>query len=192
MAPATNCLRRPAGLRRPPVGVAPSDGMATVRVADVLRVENLGEAVLGGSPRRPCLRPTSAKIKSLVRGEHDDGHGAYLRGAMKQYRGARMVGRFQPLGSMSLFVALMYFAHCAGVSELFRNSEQVNQHQAGHLIGISTGKEPGNQTTPGVSDKNVWPRFLAAVSRACRSATPCCAVVGCSSGWNRSVCYGSG
>lgn len=42
------------------------DGVAAVRVGDVLRVKKVGEAVLSGSPRLPCLCTARAKVESLV------------------------------------------------------------------------------------------------------------------------------
>ena len=42
------------------------DDVAAVRVADVLRVKKLREAVLSGSPPVPCLRTARAKVESLV------------------------------------------------------------------------------------------------------------------------------
>ena len=74
------------------------DGMAAVRVTNVLRVEKLREAILSGSPRWPCLRASGAKVKSLIRGQHDNGHRAVLVGAVKQIESARVVGRFQAIG----------------------------------------------------------------------------------------------
>src|SRR4029077_9513151 len=77
-------------------GLLHLDGVPAVRVADVLRVEKLREAILSGSPRRPCLRSSGAKIKSFVRGEHDNRDRVHSqRGCMEQIEAALMVGRFQ-------------------------------------------------------------------------------------------------
>jgi hypothetical protein len=49
------------------LGLLHLDGMAAVCVADVFRVEKLCETILSGSPRRPRLRSSGAKVESLVR-----------------------------------------------------------------------------------------------------------------------------
>jgi len=67
MAPATNCYDDLPDCVEYQLGLLHLDYVATVRVADALGVKNLGEAALGGSPRRPCLRPSGAKVESLVR-----------------------------------------------------------------------------------------------------------------------------
>jgi hypothetical protein len=72
--------------------------MAAVRLANVLCSEKFREAILSGSPRRPRLRSSGAKVKSLVRSEHYNGHCAYPGRAMKEIKRARVVGRFQVVG----------------------------------------------------------------------------------------------
>src|SRR5262245_29016074 len=77
----------------------------------------------------------------------------------------------------------MYVAHCSGVSEVFRNSEagSTNTRPAtlsGYVLAKSFAIRPPQECptrTYGLDS-------LAAFNSACRSATPCCAVVGCSTG----------
>jgi len=58
-----------------------------------------------------------------------------------------------------------------------------DQHQSGYLIRVGTREEPGNQNRPrSVTDKYVRSGSLAPISKACKSATPCCAVVGVRTG----------
>jgi hypothetical protein len=105
-------------------GLLHLDGVAAVRVADVLRVEKGREAILSGSPRRPCLRPSGTEVKSLVRREHDNRDRVYLWGGMEQIEAALVVGRFEAVGFDQLLRGFdIYVAHCAGISERFRNSE---------------------------------------------------------------------
>ena len=49
-------------------GCSNLDGVAAVRVADVLRLEELCETILSGSPRRSLCQHQG--VEALVRGEH--------------------------------------------------------------------------------------------------------------------------
>src|SRR5690349_14416417 len=80
--------------------------MAAVCVADVFRVEKLCETILSGSPRRPRLRSSGAKVKSLVRSKQDDGDRAYSWRAMQKTKRARVVRRFQAVRLDQLFRGL--------------------------------------------------------------------------------------
>jgi hypothetical protein len=127
----------------------------------VLRLEELYETILSGSPRRPCLRPSGAKVEALVRGEHDNRHRAYSWRAVEQIEAALVIRRFQ-------IVRFDQFLRGFDIARPLLRRERalqklrggIDKYQTGHLIGIRAREEPRNQATPRMSDKNVWPRFL--------------------------------
>ena len=137
------------------------DDVAAVRVADVLRVEKLRETFLSGSPRRPCLRASGAKVKSLIRGEHDDRDRGGLAG---RYRADRGCARGRALPGHWIRSASSWLRGTSPTAQASASSSETPRRGRPAPdrtpIGVRAREEPGNQTAPGVSDKNIGPRFL--------------------------------
>src|SRR5262249_6581891 len=106
MGPATNCIDHQLDCVDHQLWLLHLDRMAAVWVADVFRVEKLCKTTLSVAPRRPRLRSSGAKVKSLVRSEQDDGDRAYSWRAMQQTKRARVVRRFQAVRFDQLFRGL--------------------------------------------------------------------------------------